>query len=403
MFNLTDRAVVLGITGSIAAYKAVDLASKLTQAGARVDVVMSPEAARFVSPITFRGVTGRDVFSDMWDAATGPAEPHIALARGADVMVIAPATATVIARLALGLAEEMVSLTALATRAPLVVCPAMDSNMYTHEAVQSHVETLRGRGIHLIGPEEGRLASGEVGLGRFSEVEKIIGGIRLVLGRGGDLAGKKIVVSAGGTHEPVDPVRFVGNRSSGKMGFALAEAARDRGAEAVLVTGPVALPDPYGVSVARVEQARQMRDAIVQHTADADALIMAAAVADYQAAEALGQKLKRENRDGITLSLVRTPDILADVPSRPGFIKVGFAAESHDLRENAKAKLKAKGLDIIAANDIMATDAGFAADTNRVVIFDRDGGEEELPLMSKYDVAYRILDRVSEMITGRDR
>ncbi|HET9476604.1 MAG TPA: bifunctional phosphopantothenoylcysteine decarboxylase/phosphopantothenate--cysteine ligase CoaBC [Dehalococcoidia bacterium] len=403
MFNLTDRAVVLGITGSIAAYKGVDLASKLTQAAARVDVVMSPEAARFVSPITFKGVTGRNVFSDMWDASTGPAEPHIALARGADVMVIAPATATVIARLALGLAEEMVSLTALATRAPMVVCPAMDSNMYTHEAIQGHVETLRRRGVHLVGPEEGRLASGEVGLGRFSEVEKIIGGIRYVLGRDGDLAGKKIVVSAGGTHEPIDPVRFVGNRSSGKMGFALAEAARDRGAEAVLVTGPVALPDPYGVTVVRVEQARQMRDAIVQQTADSDALIMAAAVADYQAAEPLGQKLKRENTDGITLSLVRTPDILAEVQSRPGFVKVGFAAESHDLRENAKAKLKAKGLDIIAANDIMATDAGFAADTNRVVLFDRDGGEEELPLMSKYDVACRILDRVFEMITGRDR
>jgi phosphopantothenoylcysteine decarboxylase/phosphopantothenate--cysteine ligase len=401
MYNLTDRNVVLGVTGSIAAYKAADLASKLTQAGARVDVVMSPEAARFVSPITFKGVTGRDVFVDMWDAGTGPAEPHIALARAADVMVIAPATATVIARLALALAEEMVSLTALATRAPLIVCPAMDSQMYTHMAVQSHVQTLASRGVLLIGPEEGRLASGQIGLGRFSEVEKIIGGIRQVLGRGGDLAGKKIVVSAGGTHEPIDPVRFVGNRSSGKMGFSLAEAARDRGAETVLVAGPVALPDPYGVAVVRVEQAREMRDAIVEHSANAHALIMAAAVADYQAAAIADQKMKREGTDGMTLSLVRTPDILAEVLGRKGLVRVGFAAESHDLRANAIAKLKSKGLDLIAMNDITATDSGFAVDTNRVVIFDRDDGEEDLPLMTKYEVGCRILDRVAELFEKR--
>jgi phosphopantothenoylcysteine decarboxylase/phosphopantothenate--cysteine ligase len=398
MYNLTDRRVVLGVTGSIAAYKAVDLASKLTQAGARVDILMSPEATRFVAPITFKGVTGRDVFSDMWDASTGPAEPHVALARAAEVMVIAPATATVIARLALGLAEEMVSLTALATRAPTIVCPAMDSQMYSHEAVTGHLEVLSRRGTLQIGPEEGRLASGEVGLGRFSEVEKIIGGIRYILGRGGDLAGKKVVVSAGGTHEPIDPVRFLGNRSSGKMGFALAEAARDRGAEAVLVAGPVALPDPYGVPVFRVEQAREMRDAIVRETADADVLIMAAAVADYQAADPLGQKVKRENTEGLTLSLVRTPDILAEVGRRPGLIKVGFAAESHDLMANARAKMETKGLDLIAANDITATDAGFAVDTNRVILFDRDGGDEELPLMSKYEVSCRILDRVRGMM-----
>ncbi len=400
MYNLTDRSVVLGVTGSIAAYKAADLASKLTQAGARVDVVMSPEAARFVSPITFKGVTGRDVFADMWDG-TGPAEPHIALARAAEVMVIAPATATVIARLALGLAEEMVSLTALATRAPLVVCPAMDSQMYTHDAVQGHVRTLASRGVLLIGPEEGRLASGEIGLGRFSEVEKIIGGIRQVLGRGGNLAGKKVVVSAGGTHEPIDPVRFVGNRSTGKMGFSLAEAARDRGAETVLVAGPVALPDPYGVAVVRVEQAREMRDAIVEHSAGADALIMAAAVADYQAAAVAEQKMKREGTDGMTLSLVRTPDILAEVGGRKGLIRVGFAAESHDLRANAIGKLKSKGLDLIAMNDITATDSGFAVDTNRVVIFDQRDGEENLPLMTKYEVACRILDRVAELFEKR--
>ncbi len=394
MYNLSDRSIVLGVTGSIAIYKAVDLASKLTQAGALVDVVMTPEATKFVSPITFQSVTGRRVYWDMWDANSDVPEAHVALARRADMLVIAPATATALARLALGLAEEMVSLTALATQAPLIVCPAMDSQMFAHAATQSHLQTLRARGVHIVGPEEGRLASGQTGRGRLSEVETIIGGIRYVFGANGDLAGKKVVVSAGGTHEPIDPVRFVGNHSSGKMGFALAEAARDRGADAVLVSGPAALLDPYGVNVIRVQRAAEMRDAVVKQCADAQALIMAAAVADYQPAEAVGEKIKRQGREGLTLSLVRTPDILAEVGQRPGLVRVGFAAESHDLLANAQEKLEAKGLDLIAANDITATDAGFSAETNRVTLIDRAGKQEELPLMSKYDVAWRILDRV---------
>ncbi|MGH8246599.1 MAG: bifunctional phosphopantothenoylcysteine decarboxylase/phosphopantothenate--cysteine ligase CoaBC, partial [Gammaproteobacteria bacterium] len=275
MYNLTDRQIVLGATGSIAVYKAVYLASKLTQAAARVDVVMTPEATKFVAPLTFQSVTGRRVYWDMWDQHQDLSEPHIALARAADLFVIAPATATVIARLALGLAEEMVSLTALATRAPIVICPAMDTNMFEHQATQEHLETLRARGIHVIGPEEGRLASGQTGRGRLTEVELILQGIRQVLGASGDLAGKKVVVSAGGTHEPIDPVRFVGNSSSGKMGFALAEAARDRGAKTALICGPVSLPDPAGVHVTRVRRASEMRDAVVRECADAQALIMA--------------------------------------------------------------------------------------------------------------------------------
>lgn len=398
MYNLTDRAIVLGATGSIAVYKAVDLASKLTQAGARVDVVMTPEATRFVAPITFQSVTGRRVYADMWDQSSGVAEAHVALARGADVMVIAPATATSIARLALGLAEEMVSLTALATRAPIVICPAMDPHMYAGDATQGHVQALRRRGAHFIGPEEGRLASGHAGVGRLSEVESIMGGIRYVFGAGGDLAGKKVVVSAGGTQEPIDPVRYVGNYSSGKMGFALAEAARDRGAKAVLVSAATALPDPYGVSVVRVRRAAEMRDAVVAEVADADVLVMAAAVADYQPAEAIGQKIKRGETDGLTLHLVRTPDILAEVGTRSGLVKVGFAAESQDLLANARSKLEAKGLDLIAANDITAAGSGFSADTNKVMIVDRMGAEEELPLMPKYDVACRILDRIAELL-----
>jgi len=316
-------------------------------------------------------------------------------------MVVAPATATILARLALGLAEEMVSLTALATRAPIIVCPAMDAQMFEHTATQGHLELLRARDVHVIGPEEGRLASGQRGRGRLSEVDSIIGGIRYVLGAGGDLAGKKVVVSAGGTHEPIDPVRFVGNRSSGKMGFALAEAARDRGAQAILVSGATALPDPVGVEVVRVERAAEMRDAVVARCEDADALIMAAAVADYQPAEPVGEKIKRQRSEGFSLSLVRTPDILAEVGSRPALVKVGFAAESHDLLANARQKIADKALDLIVANDITAQDAGFSVDTNRIVILDRDGGQEELPLMSKYDAAWRILDRVAALLAER--
>jgi phosphopantothenoylcysteine decarboxylase/phosphopantothenate--cysteine ligase len=270
----------------------------------------------------------------------------------------------------------------------------MDPHMWEHDATQGHVQTLQSRGVSFIGPEEGRLASGQMGLGRMSETPVILGAIRKVAGRNGDLAGKKVVVSAGGTHEAIDPVRFVGNESSGKMGFAIAEAARDRGAEAVLVSGPSALPDPYGVRTVRVRSATQMRDAIVAEAGDAAALIMAAAVADYQPAEPVGEKIKRAGRESLSLSLAPTPDILGEVGRRPGLVKVGFAAESHDLLANARAKVESKGLDLIVANDITATDAGFAVDTNRVTVLDAKGNQEEWPLMTKYEVGWRILDRV---------
>ena len=401
MYNLTDRNIVLGVTGSIAVYKAVDLASKLTQARAVLNTIMTPEASKFVAPITFQGVSGRRPYWDMWDANNDLAEAHIALARQAELLVIAPATATVIARLALGLAEEMVSLTALATRAPLMVCPAMDSQMFEHPITQEHLNTLRSRGIQIVGPEEGRLASGQVGRGRLSEVDTIIGWIRHVLGKDGDLAGKKVVVTAGGTHEAIDPVRFVGNSSSGKMGFALAEAARDRGANVVLVSGPSALPDPVAVEIVRVRRAAEMRDAVIAGCADADILIMAAAVADYQPAETVRDKIKRRQSETLSIPLVPTPDILAEVGVRAGLVKVGFAAESQDLLENARQKIEAKHLDLIVANDITASDAGFATDNNRVVILDRGGRKEELPLMPKYDVAWHILDRIVSLLAGK--
>jgi phosphopantothenoylcysteine decarboxylase/phosphopantothenate--cysteine ligase len=400
MYNLTGRRIVLGVTGSIAIYKAVDLASKLTQAEAQVDVAMTPEAARFVAPITFQSVTGGAVYADMWAAPPDMPELHVALARSAELMIIAPATATMMARLSLGLAEDLVSLTALATRAPMIVCPAMDANMWEHPATQAHVDTLWSRGTEIVGPEEGRLASGQMGLGRLSEVEKMMGAVRKVIGQAGDLARKKIVVSAGGTRENIDPVRFLGNESSGKMGWAVAEAARDRGAMVTLVAGPTDLPDPYGLRVLRVRSAADMRDVMVPECRDADAVIMAAAVADYQAPDPAGTKLKRAGKEGLTLSLVNTPDVLAEIEKRPGLVRVGFAAESHDLLANAKHKLEAKGLDLIAANDITASDAGFGTETNRVVLIDKKG-KEELPLMTKYEVAWRILDRVSELVRGR--
>ena len=362
---------------------------------------MTPDAMEFIRPVTFQSLTGRRVYGEMWADAVETQEPHVALARRADVLVVAPATATVMARMALGLAEEMVSLTALATVAPIVACPAMDPQMWAHAATQANVETLRSRGAHFIGPEKGRLASGQMGLGRLSEVDKIMGGIRQVLGLQGDLAGKKIVVSAGPTQEPIDPVRYIGNRSSGKMGFAIAEAARDRGAKVTLVTGPTALGEPYGVDVSHVARAQEMRDAVVSAATDADVLVMSAAVADYQVGEPVGEKIKRGERDGLDLHLVPTPDVLADVGTREGLIKVGFAAESHEVIKHARDKVATKDLDLIVANDITEPGSGFGTDTNRIVIVDRDGHEEALPQLPKYEVAWRILDRVAALL-GRN-
>ncbi|KPK46919.1 MAG: phosphopantothenoylcysteine decarboxylase [Dehalococcoidia bacterium SM23_28_2] len=388
---LEGKVVVLGVTGSIAAFRAAELASKLVQAGASVEVVMTPSATEFVTPLTFRSLTQGNVIVDMF----GGALEHVELARRADVVVVAPATATTIARLAHGLAEDMVSVTVLATRAPVLVCPAMDSQMFENAATQANLETLRQRGMTIVGPEVGRLASGRMGLGRLSDVETILGAICYVLGRGGDLAGRKVVVTAGGTREPIDPVRYVSNYSSGKMGYAVAEAARDRGAEVVLVSAPTALPTPYGVRLEPVQRAAEMRDAVVRECRDSQALVMAAAVADYQPSATAEQKMKRRAKT-LSLKLTRTPDVLAEAGK--GFVRVGFAAESENLVANARRKLKSKGLDLIVANDITGPESPFDSDTNRVVILDRAGGEERLPVMTKYEVAQRILDRVVQLL-----
>ncbi len=392
---IREKTIVLGVTGSIAAYKAVELASKLTQEGARVNVVMTTSAQEFVTPMTFRTVTQQPVVTEMFDIASEISAAHIALAERADVVVIAPATANVMAKLACGIADDMLCCTVLATKAPVIVAPAMHANMYENHATQENVSKLKARGFTFVGPAYGRLAGGASGLGRFAEIGEILGTIHQVLGRGGDLAGRRIAVSAGGTREPIDPARVIGNRSSGKMGYAIAEAARDRGAYVVLVSAPTALNPPVGMEVVQVETTIQMRDAIVNATAQADALIMAAAPADFRPVATAESKIKRKG-ETITLELVENPDILGEV--RSDLARVGFAAESENVVENATEKLKRKNLDLIAANDITATDSGFDVDTNKVVLIDRDGNVEDLPLLSKYEVANRILDKVVELL-----
>lgn len=393
---LKDRRIVLGVTGSIACYKAADAASKLTQAGALVDVILTAAAQKFIAPLTFRGLTGRPVFTDMYDPDSPLAEEHVALARAADAMLIAPASATTIARLAHGMADDMVSLTALATVAPVLVAPAMDAQMWEHAATRANIATLRERDVTIVGPSEGRLASGHSGAGRLVETETLLGAVRQALGAlGGDLAGRRIVVSAGGTRELLDPVRYIGNRSSGKMGFAIAEAARDRGAVVTLVTGPVSLATPYGVERIDATTTAEMAEALRCATKDCDALIMAAAPADFRPAAASAQKIKRTG-DALSVELVPNEDIIASLDG--GFVKVGFAAETQGLVEQARAKIAKKGLHLIVANDVTAAGAGFAGDTNVVTIIDAAGEVEALPVMSKYEVAWRILDRVARLL-----
>lgn len=395
---LRGAHVVLGVTGSISCYKAVEVASRLVQAGAIVDVAMTSHAAEFVTPLTFRSITAREPYGDMWRPHGEFGEAHVELARRASVMVIAPATASCLARLAHGLADDMVSLTAIATTAPVLIAPAMDAQMWEHAATRANLEILRERGVQFLGPVSGRLASGRIGAGRLVEPADIVDHVRARLAReGGDYLGRKVVVSAGGTREGIDPVRYIGNRSSGKMGYALAEAARDRGAEVVIVS-TVSQPVPATVRVVPVESALQMQEAVLAECADADALIMAGAVADYRPAEASGHKIKREVAGDISIDLVENPDIIASVPvenaKAGGLVKVAFAAETDDLLANAQRKLAKKGARFVVANDVSATDAGFGVDDNRVTILDDQGGQQDYPLMSKYAVGHAILDRL---------
>jgi len=402
MSVFTDKRITLGVTGSIAAYKAVDLASKLTQAGAQVDVILSGAAEKFVTPLTFQSVTGRRAYvdNDLWGNEAHIL--HVGLGHASDLLVIAPCTANTIAKLAHGQADNLLTVTALAMRSPLLIAPAMDGGMYDQPATQENIEILKKRGATFIGPAEGHLASGLSGVGRMLETAEIIGHIRILLGKNGLLSGRKIIITAGGTQEPLDPVRVLTNRSSGKQGYALAQAALEMGAQVILITTPTSLTPPIGARVVNVETAKQMLEAVRAESSTGDALIMAAAVADFRPKNQARDKIKKEG--GIPqIELEATEDILKTVAGersereRPRVV-VGFAAESRDLLENAAHKLQSKGLDFIAANDISADDAGFAVETNRVTLLFADGRQEVLPLMNKSEVAEVILVRVAKLL-----
>lgn len=404
MSVLTGKHILLGVTGSIAAYKAADLASKLTQAGAQVDVILTAAAAKFVTPLTFQSVTGRRAFSDA-DLWGGEAHVlHVGLGHSTDLLVIAPCTADTMAKLAHGLADNLLTVTALAAVCPLVIAPAMDGGMFDAPATQANLATLVARGAHIVGPAEGHLASGLLGRGRMVEPAEVMGHIRAALGKtGGKLAGRKIIVTAGGTQEPLDPVRVLTNRSSGKQGYALAQAAIDLGAEVCLVSTPTALTAPVGARLVPIHTAEEMKTAVLAEMTNADALIMAAAVADFRPKRAAADKMKK--RDGIPqIELEAAPDILKmvashrrDLGGRPRVV-VGFAAESRDLLDNASEKLKSKHLDLIVANDISAADAGFGVETNRVTLLFADGRKQALPLMGKDEAAEVILQTISTLL-----
>ncbi|MFZ1914037.1 MAG: bifunctional phosphopantothenoylcysteine decarboxylase/phosphopantothenate--cysteine ligase CoaBC [Dehalococcoidales bacterium] len=395
---LKNKVIVLGISGGIAAYKAADLASKLAQAGATVKLVMTWEATQLVQPLTFQALTGNPVVTDMFEPAPLSAITHVSLADEADIVVIVPATANVIAKMAAGIADDILTCTVLATKAPVVISPAMHHNMYVNPVTQENIGKLKARGFTVIPAVHGRLASGSIGYGRLPEIPEIMGVIQQTLGKNSDLAGKRVVVTAGGTQEAIDPVRYITNNSSGKMGYALAEAARDRGAAVTLITTPTGLNPVAGVEMVNVRSAREMKDAVVKAVAKTDALIMAAAVADYAPKTVAAQKIKK-GTGGMTLELVKTPDILSAV--KGNFAKVGFAAETQDLIANAKKKLVNKSLDIIVANDVTVKDSGFGAETNKVTILKKDGKMEDLPLMSKREVAEKILDNVAKLLKAR--
>lgn len=402
MSILSGKHILLGVTGSIAAYKAADLASKLTQAGAQVDVILTAAAQQFITPLTFQSVTGRRAYTDadLWGNEAHVL--HVGLGHTADLLVIAPCTANTLAKLAHGQADSLLTVTALAATCPLVLAPAMDGGMYDHAATQENLETLQARSAYLIDPAEGHLASGLTGRGRLPETPDLLGHLRLVLGRRGALAGKKVVITAGGTQEPLDPVRVLTNRSSGKQGYALAQAAVDAGAQVTLISTPVKLTPPVGVQVIAVETARQLLEAVLRASAGSDVLIMAAAVADFRPKHPAQDKIKKEG--GIpqieleaTEDILRTVSTSSDAANRPRVV-VGFAAESQSLLENASNKLQSKKLDLIAANDISAEDAGFAVETNRITLLFADGRKESLSLMSKTEAAEIIISRIAALL-----
>jgi phosphopantothenoylcysteine decarboxylase/phosphopantothenate--cysteine ligase len=396
---LDGREIVLGVTGSIAAYKAVLLLRELTAAGARVTVCLSGHARHFVGPLTFRTLSGRPVLEDLFDPQSDAAVEHVAIAERAHAVVVAPATANLLAKAAHGIADDALTTVLLAARAPVLIAPAMDGGMWEHAAVTDNVALLRRRGVTVLEPEAGALASGLSGKGRLPEPAVILDALLRVLTPVRDLAGERVLVTAGPTREPIDPVRYITNRSSGKMGYRLAAAAWRRGAEVVLVSGPTSIAPPAGVTFVPVETAEDMREAVLQNAARATIIVKAAAVADYRAKAPSETKIKGK-RD-LTLELTPNPDILKEVAAaaRDAFI-VGFAAETHDVAANARAKLEAKGIDLLVANDVSQRGIGFDAEDNEVVFYDRWGGTRALPRLPKADVADAILSHVLALRAG---
>jgi phosphopantothenoylcysteine decarboxylase/phosphopantothenate--cysteine ligase len=396
---LRGKLVVLGVSGSIAAYKAVELARRLTQAGASVQVIMTRSATEFVQPLTFQALTYRPVEIEMFSGIDEHAAGHVSMGIHADCIVIAPATAHVVARLAHGFADDLLATTVLASSAPVIVAPAMETHMWQNAATAANVATLRGRGVRIVEPEAGELASGLIGQGRLAAIERIEAEIvDAVRARSRLLAGRRVVVTAGPTQEPIDPVRVITNRSSGKMGYAVATAARDAGADVTLIAGPTALPAPAGVRVVPIETVAELRDAVLASLPDTDALVMAAAVSDYGAADPSATKLKKKDVGGeMTLRLVRTADVLAAVASarRPGTIVVGFKAETGDPIPEAGRLLREKGVDLVVANDV-TTDV-FGSDTDEVAFVSADG-VERLPRLAKTEVARRLVEKIAERL-----
>jgi phosphopantothenoylcysteine decarboxylase/phosphopantothenate--cysteine ligase len=396
---LDGRELILGVSGSIAAYKAVYLLRELTGLGARVTVCLTPHAREFVGPLTFRTLSGRPVLTDLFDPQSPEAVEHIALAERAAALVIAPTTANLLAKAAHGIADDFLTTLLLAMRGPVVMAPAMDGGMWDHAAVVANVATLRRRGVVVLEPDAGELASGLHARGRLPEVEAIVEALLAALTPVRDLRGERIVITAGPTREPIDPVRYISNRSSGKMGYGLATAALRRGAEVTLVSGPTALTPPPGAAFVPVQTAEEMREAVLHHAAAATVVIKAAAVADYRVRRPSETKIKGK-RD-LTLDLTPNPDILAEVAAqRNGAFIVGFAAETNDVAANARAKLEAKGVDLLVANDVSRAGIGFDADDNEVLFIDRWGGTRDLPRMSKAAVADAILSEVLRLRAG---
>lgn len=413
---LKDKNIILGVTGGIAAYKCVDLVSRLRKQGANVHVILTKGAQNFVTETAMREISGNPVVTSMWQEIQQYDVEHIALAQMADVVLVAPATANVIAKCACGMADDMLTTTLLATKAPVFFAPAMNTNMYENSITQQNLRTLQERGCHIIDPAAGHLACGTSGVGRMPEPQELVeiladffatgkelaesdeADSRQHLAEGLDFSGLNILVTAAGTREPIDPVRYIGNRSSGKMGYAIAEAARDLGANVTLISGPSALPPLAGVNFFKVESARDMRRLVLENFPESQIVIKAAAVADYRVKNVADHKIKK-NDEELTLVLEKNPDILKELGQKKqkGQVLVGFAAETQNLIQYAQSKLEKKNLDMIVANDVSKPQAGFNVDTNLIKLLKRDGSIEELPLMSKKDLAYIILNHVMKI------